>query len=131
MVVTAGGPLPSSLSLRPDPAAVRSARRFVRDHCREHGYPADVCDTAMLLTSETVTNAFTHGRSEARIRIRAEAARLVIEVSDDNSRHPVPVAPDADALDGRGLTILGRLADAWGVRDDAYGKTVWFELRVP
>ena len=83
----------------------------------------------MLLTSEVVTNAFTHGRSEARVSVRATAALVRVEVGDDNSRHPQPQAADADALDGRGVTILQTLAARWGVRDDPYGKTVWFEVR--
>lgn len=38
------------------------------------------------------------------------------------------VEQDPDALDGRGLTIVDLLSSRWGVRDDRYGKTVWFEL---
>lgn len=87
-------------------------------------------DTAVLLTSETVTNAFTHGRSEARLVVTAHPDRVIVEVADDNSRHPRPAEPDADAdaLDGRGISILTMLAAGWGVRDDPYGKTVWFEV---
>ena len=70
----------------------------------------------VLLTSETVTNAFIHGRSEARLRlvIRPDAVR--IEVGDDNSRHPQRIERQDDALDGRGLDILDLLATAVGGR---------------
>ena len=119
------------LVLAPHPAAVGSARAFVERHCRALGLSPDACDTAVLLTSETVTNAFIHGRSEARIRVSRQAGRLLVEVADDNSRHPQPTAQDADALDGRGLAIVELLAARWGVFDDPYGKTVWFEVDAP
>lgn len=119
----------SSLVLAPDPAAVREARAFVRSACRAAGTSPEVLDTAVLLTSEAVTNAFTHGRSEARIAVEAGLRVVRVEVADDNSRHPQPQDPDADALDGRGMTILETLSHRWGVRDDPYGKTVWFEVR--
>jgi len=117
-----------SLSLEPDPAAVRDARRFVRDHCVAAQNSPDLCDDAVLLASEVVTNAFTHGRSEARLGVDAHPGRIHVEVSDDNSRHPQMQDDDGDALDGRGLRILDRVARRWGVRDDAFGKTVWFDL---
>jgi anti-sigma regulatory factor (Ser/Thr protein kinase) len=120
---------PNSLTLPPDPAAVREARGFVRRHLDAYALDADTIDTVVLLTSETVTNALTHGRSEARLTIAVTRARVLVEVGDDNSRHPQRAQPDADALDGRGLAILELLATRWGVRDDAYGKTVWFEIR--
>jgi anti-sigma regulatory factor (Ser/Thr protein kinase) len=119
---------PDVLVLAQDLAAVSTARRFVKAHCQAAGYDEDTCDTAVLLTSETVTNAFIHGRSEARIRVDPRPGRLLVEVADDNSRHPRPAGQDDDALDGRGLAIVGLLAARWGVVDDTYGKTVWFEV---
>jgi anti-sigma regulatory factor (Ser/Thr protein kinase) len=118
----------SSLTLDPQPSAVRKARAFVAKYCEAHGYPSDVCETAVLLTSEAVTNAFTHGRSEARIAVAQVGDGLRIEVGDDNSRHPERASADVDALNGRGMTILELLATRWGIRDEAYGKTVWFEV---
>lgn len=123
---------PVRLTLAPDAAAVRHARAFICQQCRRLGLDEDTCDSAMLLLSETVTNAFIHGRSEARITVTARGPagrpRLHVEVGDDNSRHPQRVDQDDDALDGRGLTILDTLSVRWGVRDEALGKTVWFEL---
>lgn len=123
------GPPATMLVLPQDLAAVSSARRFVKKHCQAIGFDDETCDTAVLLTSETVTNAFIHGRSEARIRVNAVPGRLLVEVADENSRHPQRAGQDNDALDGRGLAIVELLAARWGVVDDAYGKTVWFEVR--
>lgn len=126
------GPFPhlrdELLVLEPDLANVAVARDFVRRRCRALEMDPDACDAAVLLTSETVTNAFTHGRSEARIRLSRLPDALLVEVADDNSRHPQRQEDDPDALDGRGLSIVELLAARWGVRDDPYGKTVWFEV---
>ena len=107
---------------------VRRARAYVRERCDMHKLGADACEIALLLTSEVVTNALTHGRSVARVTATVAGRNVRVEVSDDNSRHPRIVDADENALDGRGLTILDRLATAWGVLDDAYGKTVWFDI---
>ena len=120
---------PAALTLQPDPSAVRRARALVRTVCADAQLADDVVDSAVLLTSEAVTNAFLHGRSEARVCVVADARHARVEVSDDNSRHPRRTRPDADALDGRGLALMDSLAWRWGVRDDRYGKTVWFEVR--
>ncbi|MDQ6947069.1 MAG: ATP-binding protein [Actinomycetota bacterium] len=116
------------LTLAPDASAVATARGLVSDLCKQIGLNADARDTAVLLTSETVTNAFTHGRSEARIFVTVSLERIRVEVGDDNSRHPHQVSRDHGALDGRGMTIVGILATNWGVTDDPYGKVVWFEV---
>ncbi len=123
-----GGVESATLVVEPDPAAVRQARAFVRSRCRAAGIETDACENAVLLTSETVTNAFTHGRSGARITVTIGTRAILVEVGDDNSRHPQRVEQDADALDGRGLAIMDILAGSWGVRDDRYGKIVWFEI---
>lgn len=122
-------PVHRALVLAPDPVSVRRARQLIKDMCETVGVDEDICGSAVLLTSELVTNAFAHGRSEARLQVQAKADVMVVEVADDNSRHPERVAPDPQALDGRGLEIVQLVAARWGVRDDAFGKTVWFEVR--
>ena len=119
----------TTLVLPPDIAAVREARRFVQAFCTSAGVAAEVCDTAVLLASETVTNAFVHGRSDARLAVRLVPGGVLVEVGDDNSRHPRAVETDEQALDGRGLMVITALAARWGVRDEQIGKTVWFEVR--
>ncbi len=124
-----GRELRRSLVLAPQAAAVRQARNLVMEACRAAGTDQLTCDAAVLLTSETVTNAFVHGRSEARLEVAALPDSVLVEVGDDNSRHPTSPVRDADALDGRGLEIVRMLAARWGVRDEMFGKIVWFEVR--
>lgn len=117
-----------ALVLPLDLSAVRRARLFVRQHCLSAGLDTETAETVTLLTSETVTNAFIHGRSEARLRLRLLPDRVRLEIGDDNSRHPVRAERQDDALDGRGLAILELASSAWGIDDDDAGKVVWFEV---
>ena len=119
-----------SVTLRPDPTSAREARRLVARVCAEAGLPGELCDNAVLLASETVTNAVVHGRSEARLTVTADPTGVRVDVGDDNSRYPVVQANDPDALDGRGMAMLQACATQWGVEAGRYGKVVWFEVRV-
>lgn len=109
--------------------SVREARRLVRQVGGRAGLPDDVVDTAVLLTSEVVTNALLHGRSEARLTVEATGSALRVEVGDDNSRAPVRQEADAEALDGRGMTMVEALAADWGIRPEEGGKVVWLVVR--
>ncbi|MFJ8040371.1 ATP-binding protein [Kitasatospora sp. NPDC096147] len=54
---------------------------------------------------------------------------LTLEVTDGGaSTRPLPARPSLTARGGRGLTIVGRLATDWGVRDTPGQVTVWAEL---
>ncbi len=121
-------PSTSRLTLAPAPRAVREARGFVEDCCRAEGLEGDAVETAVLLTSETVTNAFLHGRSDARLAVTVIAGVILIQVGDDDSRLPALVEQHPDAVSGRGVMILESLATRWGIGDDAQGKVVWFEV---
>src|SRR5207237_6639962 len=72
LAMTASGDvLRRGMVLAPQATAVRQARTLVKEACNAAGTDQVTCDAAVLLTSETVTNAFVHGRSEARLEIAA------------------------------------------------------------
>ena len=121
----------ASLTLPPSVQSVRKARHFLRDACQANGVPAAVLDDAALLTSELVSNAVLHGRSEIRLVVEQHTGLLRVSVLDENSRRPTLVADDPDALDGRGLALVEGIASSWGVHDEPIGKAVWFELELP
>jgi anti-sigma regulatory factor (Ser/Thr protein kinase) len=121
---------PARLRLPAELASVRTARRFVAERCAVLGLSAERCDDALLLTSELVTNAVLHGRSEVQVEVSGSPQRVRIAVVDENSRHPHRVSQDPDALDGRGLALVDAVALGWGVEDRPIGKAVWFELDV-
>lgn len=121
---------PARLDLPQHAASVARARSFVRKVCIEAGLPFDLCDTAVLLTSETVTNSFRHGRGGAHLAVTADEDGLLVEVGDDDPQMPHRRAVDSDALSGRGMAIVDLLASRWGTYTTPVGKVVWFRVGV-
>jgi anti-sigma regulatory factor (Ser/Thr protein kinase) len=109
--------------------APSNARRIVRRRCKELHVP-DVTDTAVLLTSELVTNAVRYAPGPLQLGVSCTEGCLVVSVQDANPEPPRPRRAQARELGGRGLALVGALADHWGVRQMPNdGKAVWFALR--
>ncbi|WP_327431079.1 ATP-binding protein [Streptomyces sp. NBC_01236] len=134
-----------ALQLLHDRLAPRIARATLRAVLAGHGM-TQLADTAELLTSELVTNAYRHSTGNATLRLRAlGGARLRLSVWDANPHIPPPfdkrpgplhsVPVEADG--GRGLFLVCHYADAWGgypLGDDLFGrggKLLWCELGAP
>jgi anti-sigma regulatory factor (Ser/Thr protein kinase) len=121
----------ASLRLNRDPRSAGRARQFIADFCSAANLPADICETAALLTSELVTNAVLHGQTSAAIEVHRPGDALRIAVRDDNPHLRVSRGDhDPPAESGRGLKIVAMLADGWGVEATQDGKAVWFQLRL-
>ncbi len=116
----------------PTPASTTMARRFVVERLRE--WEAEgLADDAAVLVSELVSNVVAHAGTDALVEVTLEDGRLHVIVSDGSADLPAPVARvprdgPLEALHGRGLRILGALADSWAVERTPDGKRVWFEL---
>ena len=98
------------------------------------GWPRDLLETALLLTSELVTNAVKYGGPHIVLTVRDEPDLLRVEVHDDGPRVPRLGTAASHALGGRGLLLVESLAHAWGTSmrgGDRPGKSVWFALRKP
>jgi hypothetical protein len=111
---------------------VQDARRWVVSTCTAIGRH-DLVECSELGTSELVTNALLHGTPPISIRVRGTREHPRVEVRDTSTEPPeLPTTNDVrDEADllltfGRGLSIVARAADAWGVDIDEDGKTVWF-----
>jgi anti-sigma regulatory factor (Ser/Thr protein kinase) len=121
-----------SIDLPPERSAASRARRFVREQCeRWHLRPA-VIDDIELLVSELVTNAVLHARSGARVKVDHMGDRVRVTVEDESPVFPRLREYGPDAVTGRGVFLVDRLSDDWGVEaanGDA-GKGVWFEVAV-
>lgn len=120
---------PVSLVLAPDPAAVRRARALVRQVSREAGLSDDVVDSAVLLTSEAVTNAVLHAGTPVDVVVQVDASMARVEIYDGDPALPVVVRAGPLAVSGRGLRMIEALAEAWGVQQSGGGKCLWFEIR--
>jgi anti-sigma regulatory factor (Ser/Thr protein kinase) len=120
-----------SVTLPGRPAHVREARRLI---ARAIGAEHPRADTAILLTSELVTNAIAHSRSrlpDGTVDVIAATGfhGLVVAVTDDGSDSKVPVISNsAGAESGNGLLLVETLADAWGYRHSLGRTMVWFRL---
>ncbi len=122
--------LDACLSLRGDLRSPTEARRFVARTLTPLLGREDV-ETAMLVTSELVTNAALHAGTECELQLRGKPGALVIRVSDfDRQAVLKRQSFGAEMMTGRGLRMLEVLCRTWGVEPDACGKTVWCELRV-
>jgi anti-sigma regulatory factor (Ser/Thr protein kinase) len=116
-----------SIELLPEPRAAGQARHFVFDQLT--GRVGDeTAETAMLLTSELVTNVVVHARTPMRLDIDLTDDAIRVAVSDDVARQPALRSAHDARLTGRGMSLVQELADQWGVEPSPPGKKVWFEL---
>lgn len=114
--------------LAPEPASASTARRFASDVLQEWHEDA-AADVVTLLVSELVTNALLHTGTPVEIGLRRRGRRLRVEVADQSPVEPGVRAYDPEAATGRGLGLVGLLAEEWGVeRRPGDGKVVWFEV---
>ena len=121
-----------SLAMKPKPA--RAARDFAVATVKRWG-AAGCADDVAIVVSELVTNALRHalpgsGETQQRRPVRLgllQPGPCVLCAVADPSR-TVPVAKEADVLaeTGRGLHVVGALADLWGYTTPSdKGKAVW------
>ncbi|MGR4879713.1 SpoIIE family protein phosphatase [Streptomyces sp. LARHCF249] len=124
-----GGPLRQRLEPG-DPEAPALARHLVRAAAAAWG-AWDRADEIELAADELMTNALIHtdGGAEVGMRLTAEG-RIRIEVEDSSSALPRRREAGDWAVSGRGLLLVDRLADAWGVEPRGGGKRVWCEFAV-
>nr|WP_225830239.1 SpoIIE family protein phosphatase [Streptomyces sp. NK08204] len=119
----------ASWELPADPAVVADARRRAAGQLSAWGLQ-DASDTTELIVSELVTNAIRHAHPPIQLRLIHDAA-LICEVSDSSSTTPhLRRARDTDE-GGRGLFLVGQLAERWGTRHTPTGKTIWAEQPPP
>lgn len=117
-----------------DARSVRAARDFtaatlIRWGARQRG------EDVAIVVSELLTNALRHAlpescetpaRAQIRLGLLQPGPCVLCAVADPSQRLPVLKEPGHLAETGRGLHVIGALADAWGYTTpgDA-GKVVW------
>ncbi|MGW5633830.1 SpoIIE family protein phosphatase [Streptomyces sp. NPDC003832] len=133
----------SRATLPGSPLAPGSARALLRAGLAEWaelGLPGTerhtgrLADDAVLVVSELVTNAVVHAGTDIDLVCRMEegTGAIVVEVGD---HHPGRAPRDGAAEPaqgtaeyGRGLNLVARLSESWGVTYRAGTKTVWARL---
>lgn len=102
------------------------ARRFTRAALAGWAYEGSH-DDVVLVVSELVTNALSHGHGAPRLVLAGTAWRVRVEVGDDSAL--APAIRDIGPTGGWGLRLVEQVAVDWGVAKGPGGKVVWCELR--
>jgi anti-sigma regulatory factor (Ser/Thr protein kinase) len=134
----AGAALLGSLTIPGQPGRVAEARAFV---ARTLGESHACAPTAVLLTSELVTNSVLYsesGRDGGTITIAliAVPGGIRAEVTDQGGATVPVLRPDQPgppelAERGRGLQLVDMLSARWSYLCDTAGTVTWFELVEP
>ncbi|WP_333778770.1 PAS domain S-box protein [Streptomyces sp. IBSBF 3136] len=111
------------------PASVPEGRSFLRRTLALWDCAA-AAEDALLLLSETLTNAVQHAEGPVALRLCRTATDLTVEVSDHSPHLPQPRLAAQFEESGRGLLLVRNLAESWGVRPTDEGKTTWFTLKL-
>ena len=117
------------------PRAPSLARRFVA-RTLESWDQSDLAERALLAVSELVTNAFLYGEGDIVLVVTLGVV-LRVEVRDDGAGLPAQRSYSPTSTTGRGLHLVGHMADRWGTSAAARegngrkGKAVWFEIDTP
>ncbi|WP_199847847.1 ATP-binding SpoIIE family protein phosphatase [Streptomyces dysideae] len=122
-----------------DPRAARAQVRAALARWTESHLPGTehltdrLEEDALVVVSELVTNAVVHAGTDVELTCHLEdSGALVVEVLD---HHPSRAPRDGEAEPayetpeyGRGLRLVARLAESWGVTYRRGAKTVWARL---
>ncbi len=127
-----GDPTQGEVRLPSRPESAVAARRLTQSVVLRHwGLSTQVTEHAVLLVSELVGNAVRHtGARCFGLRMLRRRGWLRIEVRDPSRGLPCLLPVRELDTSGRGLFLVDKLADRWGVDLLARGKTTWFEMRV-
>ncbi|MFI7355404.1 SpoIIE family protein phosphatase [Streptomyces avidinii] len=126
-VARGGGPLNHRLEPG-DATAPALARHLIRAAVAAWG-ARHRADEIELAADELMTNALVHTEGGGHVRMRLTAqGRIRVEVEDTSSALPRRREAGDWAVSGRGLMLVERLADEWGVEPRGGGKCVWCEF---
>jgi anti-sigma regulatory factor (Ser/Thr protein kinase) len=129
---TYGNPTEQEVSLPSRPESAAAARRLAQMVVlRQWGLTPRMTEDAVLLVSELVGNAVRHtGALVFHLRMRRLRGRIRVEVRDPSRGLPCLLPIQELDVSGRGLFLVDKLSDRWGVDLLPRGKTTWFEMRV-
>jgi anti-sigma regulatory factor (Ser/Thr protein kinase) len=120
-----------SLTVPSGPEAASIARGFLREVIGEK-LPTDITESALLLTSELVTNATRHSGSPAgagiQVIVDLDKGAVGVAVVDegDGFAPDQPRVPSDEG--GWGLHLVRTLASRWRLERRGTKTEVWFEI---
>ena len=113
-------------TLPPSVSTPALARAFAMDAMELAAVPASA-DAVALVVSELVTNAVVHGRGDVTLDVVLAPDLVRVEVTDADPLMS-PARPVTEGDTGRGLLLVSRVAQRWGVRRQSTGKVVWADV---
>lgn len=127
-----GNPTEAEVPLPSRPESAATARRLAQVVVlRQWALGPKVTEDVVLLVSELVGNAVRHtGARVFGLRMRRRRGWLRVEVRDPSRGLPCLMPVQDMDVSGRGLFLVEKLSDRWGVDLLPRGKTTWFEMRV-
>ncbi|MGW6391583.1 ATP-binding protein [Streptomyces sp. NPDC055103] len=127
-----GNPAEEDVRLPSRPESAWVARRLTEGVVlRQWGLGPQIAEHAVLLVSELVGNAVRHtGARSFALRLHRRRGWIRIEVRDPSRGLPCLMPVSELDTSGRGLFLVDKLSDRWGVDLAPRGKTTWFEMRV-
>ncbi|MDV5148494.1 ATP-binding protein [Streptomyces sp. NPDC050842] len=127
-----GNPAEEDVTLPSRPESAWVARRLTQGVVlRQWGLGPQIAEHAVLLVSELVGNAVRHtGARSFALRLHRRRGWIRIEVRDPSRGLPCLMPVSELDTSGRGLFLVDKLSDRWGVDLAPRGKTTWFEMRV-
>ncbi|MFF7702824.1 ATP-binding protein [Streptomyces lydicus] len=108
--------------------SLRSVRSFASSALGRWPLSDDTRDGAMSVLGEFTANAVVHGRSELCVLMTLSDECLTLSVRDSGEPRPGTDGTDpADDEHGRGLLMVGMLAERWSAVETASGWrcTAW------
>ncbi|WP_199545825.1 ATP-binding protein [Streptomyces sp. N35] len=127
-----GNPTEDEVPLPSRPESAGTARRLAQIVVLRHwGLSPQVAEAVVLLVSELVGNAVRHtGARVFGLRMLRRRGWIRIEVRDPSRGLPCLMPVHEMDTSGRGLFLVDKLSDRWGVDLLPRGKTTWFEMRI-
>ncbi|WP_411977252.1 ATP-binding protein [Streptomyces decoyicus] len=127
-----GDPTLGEVRLPSRPQSAGIARRLTAAVLlKQWSLTPQLTEHAVLLVSELVGNAVRHtGARTFGLRMLRRRGWLRIEVRDPSRGLPCLMPVQEMDISGRGLFLVDKLSDRWGVDLLPRGKTTWFEMRI-
>ncbi|MFD7665721.1 ATP-binding protein [Streptomyces sp. NPDC059788] len=127
-----GDPTLEEVRLPSRPESALTARRLTQSVLvKRWNLSPQLAEHAVLLVSELVGNAVRHtGARTFGLRMLRRRGWIRIEVRDPSRGLPCLMPVHEMDISGRGLFLVDKLSDRWGVDLLPRGKTTWFEMRV-
>jgi anti-sigma regulatory factor (Ser/Thr protein kinase) len=96
-----------------EPSDLPTIRTFVAEQAQALGLAAARIDLFTVAVSELTTNTLQHTSGGGHIRVWADNGQLICDVVDGGGPRPFGRAmPPAEAVRGRGLTMVERICDS-------------------